>query len=82
MSLDFIAYAGKPWPIDEPSDALRRVGRFDSLTEACRAFGSIEFILLPPFAGRMRWRGWSPQSGLIVQIERPLLSEPRLRVAC
>ncbi|HOB03871.1 MAG TPA: hypothetical protein PKM36_01210 [Propionibacteriaceae bacterium] len=81
MSLDFIAYAGRPWPIDQVSDALRQVGYFDSLTEACLAFGSIEFVQLPTLAGRMRWRGWSPQQGLIVQIERPLFSDGLLRVA-
>ncbi len=74
MSLDFIAYAGRPWPVDQDSDTLRRVGRFDTLTEACRAFGSIEFVQLPTLAGRLRWRGWSPQAGLIVQIERAVVS--------
>ncbi len=82
MNLDFIAYAGRPWPVDQDSDALRLVGQFSSLTEACLAFGSIDFVQLPAFGGRLRWRGWSPQAGLIVQIERPFSSGPVLRVAC
>jgi hypothetical protein len=81
MSLNFIAYAGRPWPIDQDSDALRRVGRFDSLSEACTAFGSIDFVQLPAYAGRLRWRGWSPQPGLIVQIERSLTGDTLLRYA-
>ena len=81
MSLDFIAYSGRPWPIDQESEALRRVGRFETLTEACLAFGSVEFVQLPPLEGQLRWRGWSP-SGMIVQIERPLIGEPGLLVAC
>lgn len=82
MSLDFTAYAGRPWPIDESSDALRRVGRFDSLTAACLAFAFVDFVQLPPLFGRMRWRGWSPQAGMIVQIERPLSTEAGLQLVC
>ena len=81
MNLDFVAYAGRPWPVDQHSDALRQVGRFDSMTEACRAFGSIDFVQLPPLDGTLRWRGWSPQSALVVQIERSLVGSDLL-VAC
>ena len=38
--------------------------------EAQRAFRSVSFRSLPTLHGRMRWRGSSPQYGLIVQIER------------
>jgi len=70
MSTTFIAYAGKPWPVQQDSDVLRQVGRFCSLGEAQRAFRPVAFTHLPTFNGRLRWRGMSPQYGLIVQIER------------
>jgi hypothetical protein len=72
MSAPFIAYAGKPWPVEQESDVLRQVGRFCSLEEAQRAFRPVAFTHLPTLNGRMRWRGMSPQFGLIVQIERPV----------
>lgn len=70
MTSPFIAYAGKPWPVEQDSDALRQVGLFGSLDEAQRAFRSVAFRSLPTLHGRLRWRGSSPQYGLIVQIER------------
>lgn len=82
MSLDFIAYAGRPWPIDQESAALRRVGRFESMTEACNAFGSVDFVQLPTLEGQLRWRGWSPEPGMIVQIERSMVGGGRTLVAC
>jgi hypothetical protein len=72
MSAPFIAYAGKPWPVEQESDVLRQVGRFCSLEEAQRAFRPVAFTHLPTLNGLMRWRGMSPQFGLIVQIERPI----------
>jgi len=72
LSTSFIAYAGKPWPVEQDSDVLRQVGRFCSLEEAQRAFRPVSFTHLPTLHGRMRWRGMSPQYGLIVQIERPV----------
>ena len=70
MSTSFIAYAGKPWPVEQDSDVLRQVGRFCTLDEAQRAFRPVAFTNLPTLHGRLRWRGMSPQYGLIVQIER------------
>ena len=70
MITAFIAYAGKPWPVEQDSDVLRQVGRFCSLDEAQRAFRPVAFTHLPTLHGRLRWRGMSPQCGLIVQIER------------
>jgi hypothetical protein len=72
VSTPFIAYAGKPWPVEQDSDVLRQVGRFCTLDEAQRAFRPVSFTNLPTLHGRMRWRGMSPQYGLIVQIERPV----------
>ena len=72
MSTPFIAYAGKPWPVEQDSDVLRQVGRFNTLGEAQRAFRSVAFAPLPSLHGRLRWRGSSPQCGLIIQIERPV----------
>ena len=70
MTSPFIAYAGKPWPVEQDSNVLRQVGRFGTMDEAQRAFRSVAFRSLPTLHGRMRWRGSSPQYGLIVQIER------------
>ena len=72
MTSPFIAYAGKPWPVEQDSNVLRQVGRFVTLDEAQRAFRSVAFRSLPTLHGRMRWRGSSPQCGLIVQIERSI----------
>ena len=72
MTSPFIAYAGKPWPVEQDSNVLRQVGRFGTLDEAQRAFRSVAFRSLPTLHGRMRWRGSSPQYGLIVQIERSI----------
>lgn len=72
MKRSVVAYAGRPWPIDESPDDLREVARFTSLDQALKAFRPVSFIELPALNGRTRWRGMSPKSGLIVQIERPL----------
>jgi hypothetical protein len=72
MTSSFIAYAGRPWPVEQDSNVLRQVGRFCTLDEAQRAFRSVAFRSLPSLNGRMRWRGSSPQYGLIVQIERSI----------
>ncbi len=72
MTIEFIAYAGRPWPLEQDCDVLRQVGTFASLDEAWRAFRSVEFVPLPTLKGRLRWRGWSPQLGMIIQIERPV----------
>lgn len=72
MNRSVVAYAGKPWPIDERTDDLREVGRFTSFDQALRAFRPVTFVQLPALDGRTRWRGMSPKNGLIVQIERPL----------
>jgi hypothetical protein len=58
--------AGTPWL----TESISQVGRFCSLDEAQRAFRPVAFTNLPTLHGRMRWRGMSPQYGLIVQIER------------
>jgi hypothetical protein len=76
----YVVYAGRPWPVDQEADALRLVGRFASLDEALGAFVPVEFQCLPARDGRLRWRGWSPQAGLIIQIERPVVDS--LRLAC
>ncbi|MDO5285562.1 MAG: hypothetical protein Q4G45_01900 [Actinomycetia bacterium] len=76
----YVVYAGRPWPVDQESDVLRQVGRFSSLDEALSAFSGVEFHRLPVRDGRLRWRGWSPQSGLIIQIERPV--SVQLCLAC
>lgn len=72
MNTDFIVYAGKPWPVEEDSDVLRQVGRFCTMDEVQRAYRSVAFRSIPTLHGRLRWRGASPQCGLIVQIERPV----------
>lgn len=70
MTIEFIVYAGRPWPRDAVSDDVRVVGHFASLAEVRAAFGGIDFEALPVKHGRLRWRGWSPSAGRIVQVER------------
>lgn len=72
MSIEFIVYAGRPWPLDADCDDIRVVGHFTSLAEVRAAFGGIDFTSLPVRHGRLRWRGWSPSAGRIVQVERPM----------
>lgn len=77
----FKVFAGRAWPIDEDSDSLRLVAQFRSLAEARRAFSSVQFVPLPPRGGILRWRGWAPQLGMIIQIERAGANEPALPLA-
>lgn len=77
MTTTFDVFAGRAWPVDEDSDTVHLVGRFPSLVEANRAFSHVRFLRLPPWHGRLRWRGDAPFDGMIVQIER----EPDLPLA-
>lgn len=81
MSIEIIAFAGRPWPVDIPSDDVHRVGSFESLAEACEAFTAVEFVTLTTLHGCLRWRGWSPQSGMIIQLERPIDARDTLPLA-
>lgn len=80
MGVDFIAFAGRPWPVDEDCPTSRWVGHFHSLAEAHRAYSAVTFVRLPSREGRLRWRGWAAD-GMIIQIERPLREEHRLPLA-
>ncbi len=75
MVTGFVAYAGRAWPVEQEPDAHRKVGSFATLSEALCAFACVDFRPLPALGGRLRWRGWSPHAGLIVQIERQVSTD-------
>lgn len=81
MSPEFEVYAGRAWPVDEETDSLRHVAHFHSLAAARRAFSSVDFVSIPALDGRLRWRGWAPQAGMIVQIERPVAASTPFQLA-
>ena len=77
----FHVYSGRPWPVEQVSDERRCVAHFDTFLSAREAFLAVDFVALPSLAGRLRWRGWSPQLGMIVQIERPIVAvKPTIEV--